>query len=235
MARQAHSPAPGGASAHRPALLIRRAPAGPGAAVLFLHGGRTDSRDRSRPWHLAALRMRPFIRTVAGAARDDVLIGSVRYRVRGWNGREEDPLRDTRRALAELSERFPGLPTILVGHSMGGRAALRAADTPQVTDVLALAPWCPDGEPVEHLKGKHVVVLHGDRDRITDPRASASFVDRARAAGARAEFTPVTGGDHAMLRRSDHWHRTVACTVTNLLAGLPTAPRPPDSSPDPTR
>ncbi|WP_432744162.1 alpha/beta fold hydrolase [Streptomyces sp. JH002] len=235
MARQAHSPAPGAASAHRPALLTRRAPAGPGAAVLFLHGGRTDSTDPSRPWHLAALRMRPFIRTVAGTAGDDVLIGSVRYRVRGWNGRDEDPLRDTRRALAELSQRFPDLPTILVGHSMGGRAALRAADTPQVTAILALAPWCPDGEPVAHLKGKHVVVLHGDRDRITDPRASASFADRARTAGARAEFTPVAGGDHAMLRRSDHWHRTVARTVTDLLAALPTAPRPPDSSPDPTR
>ncbi|MFF2374082.1 alpha/beta hydrolase [Streptomyces xiamenensis] len=236
MARQAHSPAPGTAPAPRPALLTRRAPAGPGAAVLFLHGGRTDSRDRSRPWHLAALRMRPFIRTVAGGtAQDDVVIGSVRYRVRGWNGGDEDPLRDTRRALAELSRRFPGIPTILVGHSMGGRAALRAADAPQVPAVLALAPWCPDGEPVDHLKGKHVVVLHGDRDRITDPRASQSFAHRARAAGARADVTLVPGGDHAMLRHSTYWHRTVASTVTDLLAALPTAPLPPDSSPDPAR
>ncbi|MGW7292173.1 alpha/beta hydrolase [Streptomyces xiamenensis] len=150
MARQAHSPAPGTASAPRPALLTRRAPAGPGAAVLFLHGGRTDSRHRSRPWHLAALRMRPFIRTVAGGtAQDDVVIGSIRYRVRGWNGRDEDPLRDTRRALAELSQRFPGIPTILVGHSMGGRAALRAADSPQV----------PSGRPAN--ASPHTGTQHG--------------------------------------------------------------------------
>ncbi|NEB74788.1 alpha/beta hydrolase, partial [Streptomyces sp. SID14478] len=107
---------------------------------------------------------------------------------------------------------------VLVGHSMGGRAALAAARAPQVGAVLALAPWCPEGEPVAHLRGKDVVVLHGDRDRVTDPHASVAFVERAREAGARAQVRLVPGGDHALLRDSAGWHRATTSTVLHLLS-----------------
>ncbi|MGR4852480.1 alpha/beta fold hydrolase [Streptomyces sp. LARHCF252] len=61
-------------------------------------------------------------------------------RSRGGSGHA----RDARRALGELARRAGDVPVVLVGHSMGGRAALRAADAPQVRAVPALAPWCPD-------------------------------------------------------------------------------------------
>ncbi|MFC9681541.1 alpha/beta fold hydrolase [Streptomyces sp. NPDC056948] len=200
------------------ALVPRRAPAAPRAAVLFLHGGRSEGRAPSRPWHLAALRMRPFVRAVAAALPDDgVFLGEVRYRVRGWNGEDGDALRDVRRALDELARRAGDVPVVLVGHSMGGRAALRAAGAPQVRGVLALAPWCPDGEPVAQLRDKEVVVIHGDRDRVTEPGASVAFVDRARAAGARADVRLVPGGDHAMLRGDTNWHRVAASTAVGML------------------
>ncbi|MFE0513775.1 alpha/beta hydrolase [Streptomyces sp. NPDC058964] len=208
---------PGAADAPA-ALVVRRAPRTPRAAVLFLHGGKEVSRAPSRPWHPAAVRMRPFVRAVAAVLPDDdVLLGEVRYRLRGWNGGDADALRDVQRALAELARLTGDVPVVLVGHSMGGRAALRAAAAPEVRAVLALAPWCPDGEPVAHLRDKDVVVLHGDRDRVTDPRESVSLVRRAQEAGARAETVIVPGGDHAMLRRSGHWHRTAASTVAALL------------------
>ncbi|MEU9056739.1 alpha/beta fold hydrolase [Streptomyces sp. NPDC048384] len=201
------------------ALRARRSPRSVRAAVLFLHGGQAHSRATSRSWYPSPLRMRPFVRAVAAAVPDDdVLLAEVRYRVCGWNGSDADPVRDTRRALRELAALAEDVPVVLVGHSMGGRAALRAAVAPQVRAVLALAPWCPEGEPVAHLRGKEVIVLHGDRDRVTDPDASASFVSRARAAGARAELKIMAGGGHAMLRRSGHWHRTAASTVVGLLA-----------------
>lgn len=225
MARLAHAPAPEAALSRRSALVVRRAPRAPEAAVLFLHGGRADSRAPSRRRHLAALRMRPFVRAVAAVAPDDVLLGEVRYRLRGWNGPDADPLRDARRALAELADRFGDVPTVLVGHSMGGRAALRVAGAPQVRAVVALAPWCPDGEPVAQLRDRDVVVLHGDRDRITDPHASMSYARRADAAGARTRAELVAGGDHAMLRRGGHWHRTTVETVSGLLATASTRER----------
>ncbi|NSL43173.1 alpha/beta fold hydrolase, partial [Streptomyces sp. 8P21H-1] len=162
-------------------LVLRRVPRPARAAVLFLHGGRADSHVPSRPWHLAPLRMRPFVRAVARATPDDgVLLAEVRYRVRGWNGGDADALLDARRALDEVLRVAGDVPVVLVGHSMGGRAALRAASAPQVRAVLALAPWCPAGEPVGQLRDKDVVVLHGDRDRVTDPRAAMAFVRRAR-------------------------------------------------------
>lgn len=200
------------------ALAVRRLPPAPtGAAVLVLHGGREHGRARARPWHPAALRMRPVLRAALAATdRRDVLLAEVRYRYRGWNA-TADPVADTARALDELRASAGELPVVLVGHSMGGRAALRAAADPSVHAVLALAPWCPPGEPVDHLAGTGVVVLHGDRDRVTDPGESAGYVRRARRAGARAGLVLVRGGDHAMLRRSGDWHRAIAAVVSQLL------------------
>ncbi|GAA1366485.1 alpha/beta hydrolase [Streptomyces beijiangensis] len=189
------------------------------AAVLVLHGGRETGREPARPWHLAALRMRPFFAAVREAAPyERLLVGTVRYRCRGWNGSSADPLRDTERALAELADRVGDVPVVLLGHSMGGRAALRAAGDPRVRGVVALAPWCPEREPTVQLRDRTAVVLHGDRDRITDPRASIELMRRARTDGARTATLVVTGDGHAMLRRYGVWHRTAAAAVAEILA-----------------
>ncbi|MFD3558131.1 hypothetical protein ACFWVU_00415 [Streptomyces sp. NPDC058686] len=94
--------------------------------------------------------------------------------------------------------------------------ATRRADChPQVLGVLALAPWLPPDEPAMQLSAKQAVVVHGERDRVTSPRASAGYIERARAAGTCAGIILVRNGDHAMLRRSSFWHRTVATVVTD--------------------
>jgi dienelactone hydrolase len=148
---------------------------------------------------------------------EDVFVGQVRFRHRGWNGTDADPVTDVRRALGELADLVGEVPVVLVGHSMGGRAALSAAAAPQVRAVVALAPWCPEGEPVAHLRDKRVIVLHGDRDRVTDPAASFALVRRAEDAGSAASAVRVEGGDHAMLRRARTWHRATASTVAELV------------------
>ncbi|MFD0078607.1 alpha/beta fold hydrolase [Streptomyces sp. NPDC127166] len=98
------------------------------AAVLVLHGGRVDDvRPLSRV-NLPAWQMRPFASAIAGAtAHDGVLVAHVRYRYRGWNGADAHPVTDTGRALDELRALARPVPVVLVGHSLGGRAALRAA------------------------------------------------------------------------------------------------------------
>jgi dienelactone hydrolase len=201
-----------------PALVLERTAARPRAAVLLLHGGRSDGVGPPGRLNLPGARMLPFIRAVLRATEgDDVVVGRVRYRHRGWNGGRADAARDARRALDELEQLVPSVPVVLVGHSMGGRAALAVAGHDLVTGVVGLAPWCPTGEPVEQLAGRRVVLLHGDRDRTTDPGGSVELAGRARAAGAGATAVLISGGDHAMLRRARTWHALTTGSVTALL------------------
>ncbi|QNE76344.1 alpha/beta fold hydrolase [Streptomyces finlayi] len=192
----------------------------PLAAVLLLHGGREAGTGPPPfgPLNLPAVRMRPFRQAVTKATLPaGVLVRSVRYTCRGWNGPREDPLHDAVRALDALRHEAGDVPVVLVGHSMGGRAALRAAGHPLVRAVVGLAPWCPPEDPVEQLGDRDVVLLHGSHDRVTSPRSSRALVGRARGAGARTCLVTVEGGDHAMLRRAPLWHELTAALVTGLL------------------
>lgn len=111
----------------------------PSAAVLLLHGGRETGLGPPPPGplNLPALRMRPFARGVVRGTRDepvDVAVQEVRYGHRGWNGSREDALHDAVRALDGVRREFGEVPVVLIGHSMGARAALRAAGH----------PWCEE-------------------------------------------------------------------------------------------
>ncbi|WUL62683.1 alpha/beta fold hydrolase [Streptomyces sp. NBC_00344] len=212
------SPRSGG---QRPALVLTLPAAAPQAAVLILHGGRAEGPEPPPAWNLPGARMRPFAAGIACATAGHAVVGRVRYRYRGWNGARADAAQDALRALDELAEAAGSLPVVLVGHSMGGRAALRAAEHPLVRAVVGLAPWCPAAEPVDQLAGRRIVLLHGDRDRTTDPRDSAGYAGRARAAGAEACALTICGGDHAMIRRARTWHGLTARTVSGLLGFAP--------------
>lgn len=110
---------------------------------------------------------------------------------------------------------------MLVGHSMGGRAALLTGGHPAVRGIVALAPWCPPGEPVSHLRGRTVVLLHDKHDRVTDAEGSWAFADRARQSGARAHSVAMPRGGHTMLRGARQWHRLTVDLVVAILAGTP--------------
>lgn len=212
-----------GVREHRALVLSRPpGPAAPGA-VLLLHGGRADSLAPPPPLNLPGLRMRPFARAMDRDARlAGVLIASVRYRMRGWNGQRADPVLDTRRALEELRRAAGPLPVVLVGHSMGARAALRAADEPQVRGVVALAPWCPPDEPAGHLTDRTVMALHDEADRITSAAQTWDCLARARTAGARVRGIRMPRGRHAMIRDARLWHRLTTDCVATIL-GIPAA------------
>ncbi|MER7463044.1 alpha/beta fold hydrolase [Streptomyces sp. NPDC097981] len=206
------------------ALALYRVPRDPAAAVLLLHGGRPEGFAAPPTPNLPGLRMRPFTRAIAGAgAARDVVVAEVRYVHRGWNGHRADPVHDVWQALRELRCIAGPLPVVLVGHSMGGRAALRAAADPLVRAVVGLAPWCPPGEPVRHLGDTAVVLLHDEADQVTDARASWDYVRRARARGARAAGIVMPYGGHAMIRQARSWHRAATAATLGLL-GLTALP-----------
>lgn len=205
-----------------PALDHSAAPVPTRAVALFCHGGTVESVQPPRERALSLLRMRAieeFVRRTAGPRGLDTYL--LRYRVAGWNGLAADAFADVRWALGRIREEHgDDVPMVLVGHSMGGRAVLRAGGEAGVAAVCGLAPWTPPGEPVAHLRGQTVVLLHGRADRWVPPRLSADYAVRARRAGARIARFTIAGG-HSMVRRSGVWHALVRDVV---LAGAGFAP-----------
>ncbi|MFG2908027.1 alpha/beta hydrolase [Kitasatospora sp. NPDC048286] len=209
------------AAGHR-ALHWRVRPETARAAVLVLHGGEEHNFAPPGRLNLPLVRMHGFLRGLTRATADaGVAVGTVRYRHRGWNGERADAARDATAALDELAAVLGPVPTVLVGHSMGGRAALQAGGHPSVTGLIALAPWCPAEDPCDQLAGRDVLMLHGDRDTVTAPADTHAFAARSRAAGARVCGYTVTGSGHAMLQRIPDWHRATTRLTTALLGLRP--------------
>ncbi len=218
-----------------PTLTVSPAQGPARAAVLVLPGGRAESTDISRPWHLSVVRLRPFAREISRVeASRGVTVASLRYRVRGWNGSQESPVADARWALDQLREQLGPAPVILVGHSMGGRTALRLADHPAVVGIVALAPWLPPGEPRVPLGARPLLVVHGTADRWTDPSASREYVAAAAADGTPAQWIPMPGHGHFMLRNRSRWRGLVTEFVSELVgqAADGCGPNPPVTSDD---
>jgi len=195
-------------------------PSSPRGVVLVLHGGKSRSRERAHKG-LAYLRMLPFARAVNTR---ETAVYLLRYRFRGWNGGARDALRDAEWAITELGRLHPGVPIALVGHSMGGRAALAAAGGTGVVAVCALAPWVEAGEPVAQLAGRAVVIAHGDRERMTDPAGSYAYAVHAKEITDRIARYDVLGDGHAMLRRAGDWSSLVRRFVLGELGIEPIDP-----------
>jgi dienelactone hydrolase len=193
-----------------------------GAVALLLHGGREVATAAVRPWQGAVLRMRPFAgairRTADDASTATVAVASLRYRRRGWNGTGDDALADVAWALDALRAEV-GRPVVLVGHSMGGRVALRSAGDPSVVGVVGLAPWLPRHEPFVQLADRDVVLLHGARDRTTNPFGTSAFAERAASFARAVVSLRLDGTGHTMVARAHVWHTLTARFVAAIAAG----------------
>jgi alpha-beta hydrolase superfamily lysophospholipase len=191
-----------------PRLSVLTGSASVRSLALVLHGGRANSFAPAGPRQLTALRMVPFARALHRAAgRRGLTVWSLGYRYRGWNGAQTSPVADAEWALDQVRRRHGDIKVILVGHSMGGRTALRVAGDPLVHAVAALAPWLPEGEPVEQLAGRRLLIVHGTADRVTDPAGSLAFANRARQITDDVTYRSIPGENHAMLRKPKLWHR----------------------------
>jgi pimeloyl-ACP methyl ester carboxylesterase len=204
----------------RARLVATRAPDHPTGVVLVLHGG-ASRRDQTAvsPTQLSVLRMIPIATRIAYAGRGRLAVYRLLNSTRGWDT-THTPVDDVLWALGQVRSRFPeGLPVCLVGHSLGGRAALLAAGQPDVRSVVALAPWVyPSDGAVVLPSGRRILVVHGDRDRVASPERSALVAQQLRRS-AEVGYVRVTGGKHAMLSHGSVFDRAARDFATATLLG----------------
>ena len=220
---------------HRqPRLIPTREPDRPEAAVLVLHGGASRGEQMMvSPTQLSVLRMVPIAKRIALAGKGRLATYRLLNSYRGWDA-HHTPVNDARWAMQQIKQKYGDVPVCLVGHSLGGRAALLAGDQDNVASVVALNPWVYPTDRVD-LRGRHVLFVHGDADRIAVP-SRAQTVARTLARTTDVAWLTVEGGKHAMLGRGSVFEkaatdwaaatllgREVGDPVAGLLAGERTA------------
>ncbi|MEU9736222.1 prolyl oligopeptidase family serine peptidase [Streptomyces sp. NPDC048002] len=193
--------------------------------VLLLPAG--DETSHRRPSALlAAASVRALGRRLTRAARHEGLAAhAVHYRWRGWNGNEANLARDADWAAEEAVRRYGDVPVCLAGIGMGGRAALRAGGHEAVNSVLAIAPWLPEEdvaappEPVKHLAGRQVLIVHGTNDQRADPELSFRLAARAKKANREVCRFEVHSDGHGLHQHRDEVHALAEDFVMGALFG----------------
>jgi pimeloyl-ACP methyl ester carboxylesterase len=195
-------------------LIATQVPRSPEAAVVVLHGG--GSRGRSAPvsqTQLSVVRMIPIARRIARMGGSRLAVWRLLNSVRGWDA-AHTPVADIRLALKQIRAQLPsGIPVGLVGHSLGGRAAILTAGDNGVRSVVALAPWVYPNDGDVDASGRQILLVHGTADRIARPQRALAAARRL-ARTAQVGVIGVRGGKHAMLRR----HRTFDALAAQFMA-----------------
>ena len=204
-------------SSHR--LIPTRVPRDPEGAVLVLHGGgaRAD-RTMVSPAQLSVLRMVPIAHRIARAGRGRLAVYRLLNSSRGWDTRHT-PVADVHRALHDLAETHGELPTCLVGHSLGGRAALLAAGAATVRSAVALNPWVYPSDRAD-VRGKRLLVVHGTEDRIASIDRARRVAETLRQTAESVDFVTVEGGRHGMLGKAAVFERAASDFALATLLGF---------------
>lgn len=149
---------------------------------------------------------------------DRIAVWALRHRLAGWD-RDEDPtpVREARAALDEIRRTCKDLPVVLIGHSMGGRTAVCAADDASVVGVVGLAPWLPGSQSAAPLTGKHLRVAHARLDHSCSLATMKQFLADADRLAASVETKDMGNDVHYMLFEK-RWHDYAAEQASALFS-----------------
>jgi len=202
-----------------PRLVPVHEPASAEGVVLVLHGGasRGDGVPVS-PTQLSVIRMIATARACARVTRGRLAVYRLLNTFRGWDT-THPPVGDCDWAIEQAAARYPSAAVGLVGHSLGGRAALVAGDNPAVRSVVALNPWLYASDDHD-LSGRSVLFVHGGQDRIAS-------IDKAEAVARRLTrrtsvgFVRIPDGKHGMVRHGSSYDRYAASFTAAVLLSDP--------------
>jgi dienelactone hydrolase len=206
-------------------LIDVRVPKDAEAAVLVVHGGGSRTQDVAvSPTQLSVLRMIPIADRIARTGRNRLAVFRLLNSMRGWDSRHT-PVDDVAWAAGEISRRLErDVPLGLVGHSLGGRAAILAAGDVGARSVVALAPWVYPTDGNADVAGISFLIVHGSADRIASPARSAEVATSLRRTAHSVTYLQVEGGKHAMLsHHSAYSGPAAAFTAATLLTPPPSA------------
>lgn len=190
----------------------------PRALVLLVHGGLVRSKlpvhdgHPSIGWpHTKYLQDHTSTRFAARG----IEVWALLHRYAGWNSdAHPSPVPDLEWALEEAGRLRPGVPVILIGHSMGARTSLRVAHHPAVAGLIALCPWYPADEVVPPATVP-LRVAWAQWDWDCPYPSMLDFLTRARASGdVRVENM---GRDIHYMLRARRWEAYVLRTVNELV------------------
>ncbi|MER5868982.1 alpha/beta hydrolase [Streptomyces sp. NPDC002044] len=163
--------------------------------------------------------LRPLARALARAGGTEGL--AAHAVLHGGDAPRED---QARWAADEVVRRYGDVPVCLAGFGAGGLAALRAAGHEAVGSVLAMAPCLPEArasaespEPVKHLAGRRVLIVHGTDDARSDPEASFLLAARAKKANRSTCRFEVHSDGHGL---REHQAEVVALAVDFVLGSV---------------
>ncbi|MFE6910419.1 alpha/beta hydrolase [Streptomyces erythrochromogenes] len=162
--------------------------------------------------------LRPLARALARAGGRDGLVAHAV--IHGGDAAREE---QARWAADEVVRRYGDVPVCLAGYDAGGLAALRAAGHGAVNAVLALAPCLGEGapsdppEPVKHLSGRQVLIVHGTNDARSDPETSFRLAERAKKANRSTCRFEVHSDGHGL---REHQAEVVALGVDFVLGAV---------------
>lgn len=207
----------------------------PRGVVLMLHGGGEDPEAHPvRHLHLGYARMRYLHWCVKKElASRGVSLWLVRNRLTSWNAPTEEggpaPVADARTGLEAIrSAHGEDVPVVLVGHSMGARAALHVVDDRMVVGMVGVAPWLPPEEPVDRLEDRHLAAAVSGADSEVDLPEVRAFVARAGLVARSAVFEQI--GDrgpgavaHGMGHTVGAWHGFIIHNAVRMISDDRTA------------
>jgi dienelactone hydrolase len=173
---------------------------------------------RVTPAQLSVLRMLPIAQRIARVGRGELAVFRLLNSRRGWET-THTPVQDVRWALQQIPQMLGRtLPVCLVGHSLGGRAALLAAGAPSVASAAALAPWVLPSDDPRGVEGKPLLIVHGSQDRVASPARAAALAARLERR-TEVRFVIVDGARHAMIHHHGEFSRRAAEFAAATLLG----------------